>query len=248
MKNHAPMSPEPISRWLFQESPGSARRSEGQQQYLLQEQNGPLNRVDDGICGRYSVEIREGQWLNLPRSQCPELNFHGNQAMSLVAWVRRSKKSYRQCEAVAGMWNETGERRQYCLFLDLAIWDSQDSVCGHLSSTGRPSPDYEYCMEAGIGARPVTQHTWHQVAFTFDGTWVKVYLDGKLDYRPGLSPYFWPCRINRVGAEGSNFTVGAVHRWGEMGNFFVGRIGGLSVYDYALTTTQIEALHRTRCC
>lgn len=242
------MIPEPVCRWLFQESPGSARRSGGRREYLLQEHNGPISRVEDGICGRYSMEIHEGQWLNIPRSDCPELNFYGRQALSMVAWVKRAPKSYRQCETVAGMWNETGETRQYSMFLDLAIWDSRDSVCGHLSSTGRPSPDYEYCMEAAIGARPVEHHQWHQVAFTFDGLWGKVYLDGKLDSRPGLSPYFWPCGINRVDAAGSDFTVGAVHRWGEMGNFFAGRISGLAVYDHALTDVQIGELHRMRLC
>ena len=241
--------PEPICRWLFQEPTGAPRVSEGRQAYTLQEQGGPIARCDDdGLCGAHSVEIREGQWFNLPRAECAALNRHGPVPVSIVAWVKRAAKSHKQCQAVAGMWNETGETRQYCLFLDLAIWDSNESVCGHVSATGKPSPGYEYCMEAGIGAKPVALGEWHQVAFTFDGDWVRVYLDGQLDYRPGLSPYFWPRAINTVGPQGSDFTVGAVFRWGEMGNFFVGRIGGLAVYDDALSAEMIAGLHAARRC
>ncbi len=241
--------PEPICRWWFQEDTGALRISEGKHAYALREQGGPIARVtDDGVRGGHSVELREGQWFNLPRAECPALNRHGRVPVSVVAWVKRAPKNFKQCQAVAGMWNETGETRQYCLFLDLTIWDSADSVCGHVSATGKPSPGYEYCMEAGIGARPVTLGEWHQVAFTFDGDWVRVFLDGKLDYRPGLSPYYWPHAINEVGARGSDFTVGAVFRWGEMGNFFVGRLGGLAVYEVALTENEIAALHAARSC
>lgn len=239
---------EPISRWRFQEEAGKPRVAEGRHAYVLRERGGPIARVDDGVAAPGSVELREGQWFELPRSECPALNLHGRVPLTVVAWVKRAPKSFRQCQAVAGMWNETGETRQYCLFLDLAIWDSADSVCGHVSATGRPSPGFPYCMEAGIGAKPVNLGVWHQVAFTFDGDWVRVYLDGQLDYRPGLSPYFWPQPINGGGAVGSDFTVGAVFRSGEMGNFLVGRLGGLSVYDVALAPEQIAALHATRGC
>jgi hypothetical protein len=241
-------APVPVCRWLFQEPAGAARVSEGRHACALAERGGPVARAGDGVCGPFCAELREGQWFNLPRADCPALNLHGPQPLSIVAWVWRAKKSFRQCEAVAGMWNETGGTRQYCLFLDLGIWSSRDSVCGHVSATGRPSPGYKYCMEAGIGARPVTFGGWHQAAFTFDGNWVRVYLDGALDYRPGLSPYFWPRTIHDGGAGGSDFTVGAVFRSGEMGNWFVGRIGGLAVYDTALSDAEIAALHAARAC
>lgn len=241
----------PVACWHFQEPAGQPRVSNGRHAYELLEQGGPITRVDDGPTGpgSHSAELREGQWFNLPRADCPDLDLHGEVTLSVVAWVKRAPKSRKQCQAVAGMWNETGATRQYCLFLDLTIWSSNESVSGHVSATGKPSPGYEYCMEAGIGAKPVPlDDAWHQVAFTFDGNWVRVYLDGQLDYRPGLSPYFWNNPINAVGPGGSDFTVGAVSRWGEMGNFFVGRIGGLAVYDTALSAEKIAALHAARAC
>jgi hypothetical protein len=210
------------------------------------EQAGPVRRVEDGVagCGPYSAEIAEGQWLKVPRADCPELNLHGPQArVSVVAWVKRAQKSYGECEAVAGMWNETHRSRQYCLFLNLGIWQSRQQVCGHLSSTGAPSPGYKYCMEATIGATPVPLGEWHQVAFTYDGVWARAYRDGVCDERPGLNPYFWPCAINNGGPGGSDFTVGAVDRSGVIGNWYVGRLAGLAVYDVALSPEIITELY-----
>lgn len=239
--------PEAVCRWTFQEEAGEARVSEGRERYALKEMAGPMARVEDGVLGRYSMEVQEGQWLNLARVECPTLDFHGKGArFSVVAWVKRAAKSNGECQAVAGMWNETVETRQYCLFLDLGIWSSAEQVCGHVSATGAPTPGYKYCMEAAIGATPVGLGEWRQVAFTFDGTWAKVYLDGRLDYRPGLNPYYWPQAINAGGLDGSDFTVGAVFRGGKMGNWFTGRLGGLAVYDEALSEEAMAGLWARR--
>ncbi|CAF0989848.1 unnamed protein product [Adineta ricciae] len=236
-----------LCRWLFQEPPGSRRESEGQYAYALEEMNGPIARVEDGIIGPYSAELKEGQWFKIPRTSCPALNLHGlGTQLSIVAWVKRKQKSSKECETIAGMWNETNSARQYCLFLNLGIWSSANQVCGHLSSTGAPSPDYSYCMEATIGQSAVPWNEWQQVAVTFDGIWAKAYLNGKLDQRPGLSPYFWPCVIHDGGDQGADFTVGSVFRSGTMGNWFVGQLGGLAVYDHALTPTQIHELYVCR--
>jgi hypothetical protein len=189
------------------------------------------------------LELEEGQWLCCPRNECPALNFHGADArFTLVAWVRRRPKRRDECEAVAGMWNETACTRQYCLFLNLQIWDSVDQACGHLSATGAPSPGYKYCMEATIGETRLRPGAWHQVAFTFDGTWGRIYVDGRHDYRPGLNPFFWPGRIKDGGPAGSDFTVGGVLRHGEMGNWLAGSLGGLAVYDVCLGDAEIARL------
>lgn len=238
---------EPLCRWNFDEPAGSPRISTGRFAYALEERNGPIARASDGVIGQGSADVREGQWFNLPRALCPALDLHGPQKQfSMVAWVKRKAKTTSECQAVAGIWNETGFSRQYCLFLDLGIWQSRDQVCGHLSSSGAPSPGYEYCMEASIGATPVSLHEWHCVGFTFDGTWARVFLDGRLDERPGLNPYFWPCPINNGRPAGSDFTVGAVDRSGQMGNWFSGQIGGLAVYDTALTVDDMARLYAAR--
>jgi len=238
---------EPVCRWDFA-APGEAGLvSNGREPYRLIEMAGPMTRGSDGPTGGATLEFEEGQWLRCPRAECPALNFHGRDArFTLVAWVRRRPKSHDECEVVAGMWNETQRTRQYCLFLNLQIWDSVDQACGHLSATGAPTPGYKYCMEAAIGATRLGFDEWHHVAFSYDGVWARVYVDGRFDYRPGLNPYFWPRPINDGGPNGSDFTVGAVFRAGAMGNWFRGSLGGLAVYDACLSDAEIARLWSER--
>ncbi|WP_391572362.1 hypothetical protein [Cohnella sp.] len=45
------------------------------------------------------------------------------------------------------------------------------------------------------------------------------------------------------GPTGADFTVGAVDRSGEMGNFYAGQLGGLAVFNRALNEREIAELH-----
>ncbi|TDF98961.1 LamG domain-containing protein [Paenibacillus piri] len=230
-----------VSFWDFQEEAGQARIAKGPVACRLEEMAGPVARTEDGLFGRYAASLQYGQWLRAPRSACPELNFCGKRAaFSILAWLKREDRFYPQCQAVAGMWNETEKKRQYCLFLDLRIWDSADQIGGHVSSGGGATPGYPWCMTTAIGATPVTKGEWHCAAFTYDGTYAKVYLDGTLDRREGYNPYLYDEGLHDGGMDGADFTVGAVHRSGEIGNFYAGLIGGLAIFNRTLTEMEIE--------
>jgi hypothetical protein len=96
------------------------------------------------------------------------------------------------------------------------------------------------------------------VAFTYDGQHIRSYLNGEFENRepelidhtkgfPGYSegithsknPYFYP---DGMGNNGSDFTVGAVLLARGMGNYFRGQIGGLAVFDRALSGEEIGRL------
>ncbi|MDF2722589.1 MAG: hypothetical protein K0Q59_2264, partial [Paenibacillus sp.] len=217
-----------ISFWSFQENGGEARVSAGPHAYRLSEMNGPIVRDNDGVFGPYSARVEFGQWFRIPRPECPALDLHGEQAQVTVAgWLKWGRSAYNGCEAIAGMWDESRKMRQYCLFLNLRIWDSAEQVCGHVSSVGGPTPGYKYCMDAAIGQTPITRDEWHFVAFTYDGKEAKAYLDGRLDVREQFNPYRYEEGLFDGGADGADFTVGAVDRSGEPGNFFTGSLGGL---------------------
>jgi hypothetical protein len=171
------------------------------------------------------------------------LNIHGELAeVTVAAWVKRQVTATSHCEFIAGIWNETNEKRQYGLFLNLAIWDSAEQVCGHVSSIGGPTPGYEYCMDASIGRSRVPLDRWQFVAFTYDGQHARSYLNGKLDAREGFNPYPYKGGLHDGGEDGADFTVGAVDRSGEIGNYYAGRIGGLAVFRQALTEQEIAKL------
>ncbi|MDD4921969.1 MAG: hypothetical protein PHS30_05770, partial [Bacteroidales bacterium] len=89
--------------WDFNEQSGKDRVSAAPYKYALKEGAGKIERVRDGFFGKYAAEIREGQWFYISRAKCPVLNIHGKEAqVTVAAWVKRKKKNFNQCEAVAG--------------------------------------------------------------------------------------------------------------------------------------------------
>ena len=242
------VSPEKIDNlicfWDFSEEAGQKRKTKaGKCNYILCEGARTIPKAQDGVFGNHSAVIMEGDWFCIPRNECPELNIHGEKAQeTVVAWVKRAKKMYNQCEAIAGIWDETNKHRQYCLFLDLRIWESSQQVGGHVSGVGGPTDGYKYCMDASIGATKVPLDIWQCIGFTYDGEKICSYLNGVLDARNNQNPYSYPLGLHDGGIKGGDFTVGAVNRSGEMGNFFVGQIGGLAVYDRALTKEEMAYL------
>lgn len=47
-----------------------------------------------------------------------------------------------------------------------------------------------------------------------------------------------------MGNNGSDFTVGAVRLENGMGNFFKGQIGGIAIFNRALTNNEILNIHQ----
>lgn len=235
--------PNLVAFWDFQEPAGSLRVSKGPNRYALKENPSPIARIDGGPFGKHAMHIAQGQWLQIARKDSPALNIAGPTAqVTVVAWLRRGLKTPRECEAVAGIWHETGLRRQYCMFLDLMIWDSGQQVGGHVSAIGGPTPGYKYCMDASIGATPVPLNEWSCCGFTYDGHAAKSYFNGKLDLREGRNPYPYSGGLFDPGDNGADFTVGAVHRAGTMGNWFTGDLGGLAIFNRALPDDEIRSL------
>jgi hypothetical protein len=232
-----------ITFWDFQQDAGEPKIGRGRHAYVLEEMAGPVRRIDGGVFGPHAARLGPGQWLRAPRAHCPALNLCGPQSqVTVVAWLKREQKELipGQCEAVAGMWNETRARRQYCLFLNLRIFESADQVCGHVSGVGGPTPGQRYCMDASIGATPMAHGKWSTAGFTYDGRVAKSYLNGKLDAREGRNPYVYELGLFDGGSDGADFTVGAVDRSGEMGNWYQGAIGGLAVFNRALREDEME--------
>lgn len=226
-----------IAHWHFQTS--TPLQSVGAIPLTLQDMSGEIRQTADGIY------LRRGQWLRIPRADCGALNIHGAKAqVTVLARVLRlpQPETY-DCETIAGVWDESRKKRQYCLFLDLPIWNSADQVGGHISSHGAATPGYPYCMEAAIGATAIPFDTWVTVGFTYDGSVARAYLNGVLDARPDRNPFHYPHGLFNGGTDGADFTVGAVSRSGEPGNFFHGMLQRIMVFDRALSNAQMQSIH-----
>lgn len=256
---HSPPQDGLVSFWDFREEPGTDRRAVGTSPYSLGERDGSVLRVEEGVFGPYSASFGTGPWLELPRSDCPNLNFSGDRsALTLVAWLKRqvppsitNAASWDGCQAVAGMWNEHGNR-QYCLFLNLRFDGGADQVGAHVSHHGGPTPPYPYCRDAAIGETKVPIDTWVCAAMTFDGKQACAWLNGRLDESLGRNPFPYPGLLHDSGPLGSNFTVGAVRRCAQMlpegavgdkvGNMFCGLLGGLAIYERVLDADEMRSL------
>jgi hypothetical protein len=247
-----------ICFWDFHERVGESRIASGPYNYALQEKGGVVPICDDGFFGPRCAAFGDGPWLGIDRADCPALNFRGPDArFTVIAWIKRRRVPEMEwsCQAVAGMWNEHA-KRQYCLFLNLRIHESAEQVGGHVSKIGGPTEGFKYCMDAAIGATPIPFDLWQCVAISYDGQFVRSYLEGRLDSRGERNPYHYPGGIFDGGNDGANFTVGAVARPEKVemidgrpveighvqANLFQGLIGGLAVFDRALSDTEMNLL------
>jgi len=253
-----------IAFWDFQDD---NLQSHGPGPVSLRAFGAPLEYASEGVFGprslRFHAEgILAANYLFATAADAPALNIGGPGAqVTVVAWIKREPTPYRGCQFIAGVWNEHG-RRQYGMFLNLAIWDSAEQVGAHVSSHGGPTPGHPYCMDVAIGATPVSTGTWHCIAITYDGAYARSWLDGALDVRepqggPGRNPFHYPGGLLK--GDG-NFTVGAVSRpdkvtsdgnggfvesGGIIANPFTGLLGGLAIYDRALSPAELASLKNT---
>jgi len=249
-----------VALWDFKEPSGQSRQAVGTADFPLAETGGPVPRYSEGPLSGYSAGFGQGAYLSLPNARTGALNIHGpKQGVTVVAWVNWTGE---RTGFVGGMWNEYqgGGKRQYGLFVSLPYYNGKDQVCGHISKTGKPTPPFPYSIDYSASKQPVPPNEWVCVAFTYDGNMIKSYVNGVFEARPaelidhtrgmtgypdGLTqsknPYFFP---DGIGNNGSDFTVGAVLLKSGMGNLFTGKLGGLAVFDRALSATELTRLVR----
>jgi hypothetical protein len=244
-----------IALWDFKEEEGQSRKAYGKGVFPLTEVNGSIPRSNEGPLSGYSSLFGNKAYLSLPNEETGDLNIYGqNQGVTVMAWVKWKGGT----GFVGGMWNEyqEGGKRQYGLFISLPHYNGADQVCGHISQTGKPTPPFPYSIDYSASKQVVKKDEWQYVAFTYDGTWIKSYLNGEFlkrepeyikntkgfgDRKEELfhskNPYYFP---DGMGNNGSDFTVGAVLLKSGMGNFFSGQIGGLAVFNRALNEEEIK--------
>jgi hypothetical protein len=250
-----------VAFWDFKEDAGKPRKAFGEGKFPLKEQKGQIPRVSEGPISGFSALFKDSAFLSLPNHKTGKLNIYGkNQGVTVMAWVKWEGKT----GFVGGMWNEyaSGGKRQYGLFVSLPHYNGGDQVCGHISYTGKPTPPFPYSIDYSASKQTLEKSQWEFVAFTYDGEFIRSYLNGELKVRepellkntkgfPGYpegithskNPYFYP---DGMGNNGSDFTVGAVLLARGMGNYFRGQIGGLAVFNRALSPEEITGLNYVR--
>ena len=236
--------PNLICIWDFQGD--DYLTAKGPHPYRLHEVNGPISRSAWGSDAPNSLNLEEGQWLRIPRADCPALDLHGHTDVTLSAWIRRAKKQSPECEVIAGMWNEWERKRQYAIFVS-AIEPNQQ-LTGHISDVGGGTGGGKICYTGAIGQTVLTYGQWFHVAMTYDHRHITAYVNGKVDDNGPKNPCAFTPPIFNGGSTGSDFTVGSVYRFnphgagGVMDNHFCGDITGIAVFDRALSAEEISLL------
>ena len=216
--------------------------------------------INEGPLSGKAIQLNGNDFLFIPHKETGALNVQTN-AVTVVAWIKWTGE---QTGFVAGMWNEyeNGGRRQYGLFASLPYYNGDKQVCGHISKTGGPTVPFPYSIDYSASKQIIQPNVWTCIAFTYDGKYIRSYLNGKFKkrapelidhtrgfegYPEGLTqsknPYYFP---DGIGDNGSDFTIGAVMLKNGMGNFFKGQIGGVAVYNRALTTGELRKLSGIR--
>ncbi|HCS54414.1 MAG TPA: hypothetical protein DIW81_23000 [Planctomycetaceae bacterium] len=241
--------PNLVAFWTFEDEEGDSKRSLVNPSLELLEHNGPVKTLEAGPFGS-AIKINQGQWLSIPREKIGPLDIHGPDAqVTVVAWIHRNKTSYWQ--AIAGVWDETRGKRQYCLFLNaskqtdyrtMTRVPSKDRFQGHVSAVGSKTPNDEACITYATSGQTVPMEGWHSLAMTYDGKEVRLYLNGELSEAEGMNPFLYPEGLFDGGQEGADFTVGSVNVAGKPGNFLGATLGGIAVFDRALTASEIKSL------
>jgi len=248
-----------IALWDFTENSGEPRKAKGVGEFPLMEMKGQVDRIADGPLSGFSAYLKDSAYFSIPHKETGLLNIHGkDQGVTVMGWVNWEGKT----GFVGGMWNEytDGGKRQYGLFVHLPHYNGADQVCGHISWTGKPTPPFPYSSDYSASRQTLTKGSWHFVAFTYNGTEIRSYLDGVFEAREpelirnttgfeGLpdgiteskNPYYFP---DGMGDNGSDFTVGAVVLKRGIGNFHQGKIGGLAVFNRALSPDEILDIHQ----
>lgn len=209
--------------------------------------------VDDGSGNARALRFDGDDYLYIPYAETGALNVKSG-SVTVIAWVRWNAE---QTGFVAGMWNEyeNGGKRQYGLFVSLPHYNGANQVCGHISYTGKPTPPFPFSIDYSASRQLVPKDEWCVVAFTYDGEYIRSYLDGRFEsreeelinhtkgfegYPDGLrqvkNPYYFP---DGIGDNGSDFTVGAVFVANRIGNYFKGDIAAIALYDRALSDEEI---------
>ncbi len=258
VKSEVLSTPGLVAFWDF--SAGKKQlvsKGEAELQLLCGQENSP-EFMAEGPVSDYSLLLNGTQYLYIPYEETQGLNIKTNE-VTVVAWVKWTGE---QTGFVAGMWNEyeEGGKRQYGLFVSLPHYNGRNQVCGHVSKKGGATPPFPYSIDYSASKQEVTPNEWECIAFTYDGEFIRSYLNGVLEerdlelinntqgfegYPEGLfqskNPYYYP---DGMGNNGSDFTVGVVRLENGMGNFFKGQIGGIAVFNRTLSDDEILKIHQ----
>jgi hypothetical protein len=184
-----------VAFWTFGEAAGQPRDSTGtREKHPLAEVGGPISRVEGGPFSGYAADLNGKQWFSIPHAETGDLNICGPEAkVSMFAAVRIV--NLKQSRTIAGMWSEgkganddTGTR-QYALLMNMPTYGGPKKLTPHISSEGgvtrrADGSAFPWCADYAATAGDVPAEKWCTLGFTYDGKFIRAYINGVLDAQP----------------------------------------------------------------
>lgn len=188
-------TPDLVAFWTFGEEAGQPRRSTGTRaEHPLAEVGGPIPRVAGGPYSGHAAELNGRQYFEIKYADTGDLNLCGPRAqVSMFAVVRIV--DLKQSRTIAGMWSEGQGRdddsgtRQYALLMNMPTYGGARQLVPHISSEGgvtrrADGSAFPWCADYAATRREVPEEQWCSLGFTYDGAYIRAYIDGVLDERP----------------------------------------------------------------
>jgi hypothetical protein len=131
------------------------------------------------------------QYFRIPFAETGDLNISGPDAqvaMFAVVCIVNLKQS----RTIAGMWSEgKGEyddtgTRQYALLMNMPAYGGPNKLTPHISSEGgltrrADGSAFPWCADYAVSAHDVPTEQWCSLGFTYDGKFIRAYINGVLD-------------------------------------------------------------------
>ncbi len=184
-----------VAFWDFGERAETPRRSRGTaSSYPLSEVGGAVARVDGGPYSGYAAELNGKNYFRIPYAQTGALNICGPDAqVSMFAVVRIL--DLKQSRTIAGMWSEGAGRdddsgtRQYAMLMNMPTYGGANQLVPHVSSEGgvtrrADGSAFPWCADYAATKRRVPEGEWCTLTFTYDGKYIRAYINGEFEPRP----------------------------------------------------------------
>jgi hypothetical protein len=181
-----------VAFWTFGEETGKPRLSRGTSEKLpLKEVGGPIPRTLGGPFSGYAAELNGKQYFSIPYAETGPLNICGPEAqVSMFAVVRIV--NLKQSRTIAGMWtegqgaNDDSGTRQYAMLMNMPTYGGPNKLVPHISSEGgvtrrADGSAFPWCADYAVTAGEVPTERWCTLGFTYDGKYIRAYIDGRFD-------------------------------------------------------------------
>ncbi|MFA6064946.1 MAG: LamG-like jellyroll fold domain-containing protein [archaeon] len=188
--------------------------------------NGGSSHKSAGINGNYAQSFRSVD-LATVNLDAKAVNFAGNYSEGTVlAWIKTDSYADQSFFSISSnRWFRLG------INTGTIYWSVYN---------GSTQPFYYSSRKA------LSDNRWHQIVYTVDATGNKIYIDGQFDegsFTSGgsaASSYFFDDVPYSAGA--TKFRIGNFY-WSTDGRYFDGNIDEVTVWNRALTPTEIQALY-----